>query len=252
MSDSHNRRRADIRARVARAEGAYPRCAVLECDQPSMAQQRSGLNRHYCRRHVEHYRRHGSYSKPSYTAVELNPYRRTAYAWLHAHRELPAAIEAVDRVRTLYWRGGRPVEAFRLAGRPPQERAKVIWAQLREHKIDPLQVLAVWLAVTMRHVDDIQPERRIEFRRVQAAKVLHRLAGGTHKRWERDVDGRTEVTELHRYPVSRGRVLRHVGRFASWAAEPLGGYLDVLLDSHRQAPTSNAITRLARMRKRQA
>lgn len=250
MSDSHNKRRADIRSRVSRAEGAYPRCAVLECDQPSMAHQRSGLNRHYCRRHVEHYRRHGSYSKASYPAVDLNPYRRTAYAWLQAHREVPAVVEALDRVRTLYWRGGRPVEAFRLAGRPPQERAKVIWARLHEHEVDPLQVLAAWLAVAMRHVDDIQPERRMEFRRVQAAKVLHRLAGGTHKRWERELGGRTEVTELHKYPASRGRVLRHVGRLASWSAEPLEGHLEEVLRLHRQGTVGKTSTRLARMRRR--
>lgn len=252
MSDSHNKRRADIRARVSRAEGAYPRCVVLDCDQPSMAHQRNGLNRHYCRRHVEHYRRHGSYSKASYAAVELNPYRRTAYAWLQARREFPAVIEAVDRVRTLYWRGGRPVEAFRLAGRPPQERAKVIWARLNEHQVDPLQVLSAWLAVAMRHSDDIQPERRIEFRRVQAAKILHRLAGGTHKRWERDVGGRKDVTELHKYPASRGRVLRHVGRFASWSAEPLDGHLNEILRLHRENVVSKPNGRLATMRRRRA
>jgi hypothetical protein len=250
MSNSHNKRRADIRARLSRAEGAYARCAVLECNAPTMAHQRNGLNRHYCRRHVEHYRRHGSYSKASYTATEINSYRRTAYAWLQAHRELPAVVEAVDRVRTLYWRGGRPVEAFRLAGRPPQERAKVVWARLHEHKVDPLQVLAVWLAVAMRHGDDVQPEHRVEFRRVQAAKVLHRLAGGSHKRWEREVDGRLEITELHKYPASRGRVLHHVGRFVAWSAEPLEAHLDALRGFHQQSVTSKTGSRLASLRQR--
>jgi hypothetical protein len=246
--NSYNKRRTDIRNRLATTEGAYARCAVLECNQPTMAHQRSGLNRHYCRRHVEHYGRHGSYSKASYVAAELNPYRRTAYAWLEAHRELAEVREAVDRVRTLYWRGGRPEEAFRLAGRPPQERAKVVWARLSQYKVDPLQVLSIWLAVLMRHADDMQPERRVEYRRVQAAKVLHRLAGGSHKRWERELgSGVVEVTELHKYPASRGRVLRHVGRMLAWSAEHLESHIEVIRDRHHDGVGRG---RLATMRQR--
>jgi hypothetical protein len=53
---------------------------------------------------------------------------------------------------------------------------------------------------------------------VQAAKLVHRMASGTHKRWEQPAydDGagrsRTRTVELHVYPRSRGRVLRHIGQ----------------------------------------
>jgi hypothetical protein len=234
-----NKRREAIRARIADPEGAYPRCVVLDCDQRTMAHARQGLNKHYCRRHVEHYRRHGSYSKPSYPPRELNPRRRTAHRWLQAHLNAPEVREAVDRVRTLYWRAGRVEEAFRLAGKPPAERAKNVWGRLRETQVDPTHVLAVWLAVELRHRADMQPERRVEFRRVQAAKVLHRLAGGSHKRWERERDnGTVEVTELHKYPASRGLVLRQSGRLLAWAAAPLDQFLSAVESIHGHSRSS--------------
>lgn len=59
---------------------------------------------------------------------------------------------------------------------------------------------------------DPSADTRSEFMRVQAAEVLHRLASGTHRRWERERPaGRVEVTTYHKYPASRGRVLRYIG-----------------------------------------
>ena len=244
-----NKRRESIRARVTNPEGAYPRCLVPECGELTLAYARKGLSKHYCRRHAEHYRRHGSYAKPSYPARELNPYRRTAYTWLQAHADAPEVGEAVDRVRTLYWRAGRPEEAFRLAGRSPHERAKYIWGRLYMRGVDPLHVLAAWAGVEMRHGEDTRPESRPEFRRVQVAKVLHRLAGGSHKRWERErADGSVEVTELHKYPASRGTVLRSAGRMASWAAEPLKALLPTMRHEHPVVDGQPA--RLPRARRR--
>ncbi len=52
--------------------------------------------------------------------------------------------------------------------------------------------------------------RHREYRDVQVAKLTHRMAGGTHKRWER-ADGSLEVTLMDRYSISRGRALRIVG-----------------------------------------
>jgi len=53
---------------------------------------------------------------------------------------------------------------------------------------------------------------------VQAAKIVHRLASGTHKKWSRPVAG---ATELHVYPASRGQVLRHIGADLKKAVELL-------------------------------
>lgn len=247
-----NKRREAIRARVSNPEGAFTRCVVMDCDQPTMAIARRGLNKHYCRRHVEHYRRHGSYSKPSYPARELNPYRKVAYNWLRAHADAPEVKEAIDRVWTLYWRAGRPEPAFRLTGKTPNERAKNTWARLHERRVEATHLLAVWLAVEMRHLDDPQPERRVEYRRVQAAKVLHRLSGGSHRRWERErSDGSIEVTELHKYPASRGIVLRSSGRLLSWAATPIAPAVDsIRVHVKTQRGQRRATGRLPGIRKR--
>lgn len=235
-----------IRRRIAAARSGASACAVLDCGQPTTTSEGKGLNRHYCRRHVEHFRRHGSYSKPSYTAAELNGYRVAALAWLQEHRDLPEVREAVERMRTLYWRGGRPEEAFRLAGKPPRERATIVWARLRARNVDPLVPLAAWLAVTLRHGADLQPERRQEFRWVQAAKIVHRISGGTHKRWGQGEHAR--AIELHKYPASRGRVLRHVGEALAHAAKPLVGSVESIRKASqgvREAPV-----RLPRVRHR--
>lgn len=220
------KRRSEIKSRISNPPHAYPQCAVLDCGRPTMAKERSGLNPNYCRVHVEHFRRHGSYSKASYKAAVLTPHRLRALTWLQANVEHPDVREAVQQVRTLYWRGGRPEEAFRLAGKAPERRALICWARLRNHGVDPLHALSAWLGVTLCHQADLQQERKIEYRWVQAAKLLHRMSGGSHKRWEHmAVNGRPGTIELHRYPASRGRVLRYLGEQLALAAQPLEAHL---------------------------
>jgi hypothetical protein len=212
--DVHRRRRriAKLRERIAGPQDAYERCRAYPCTNRTTADRGEGLNRLYCRKHIEFYRRHGSYYKKSYGAGQLRPYRQKAMQWLQEREADPAIQRAVAGVRRLYASAGVPVEAFRLAGMSTRDRAKVTWAQLRKRQVDPLEVLAVWLAVDMRLQDDPEPDRHKEYRHVQLAKLIHRLAGGTHKRWERHRgDGSVEVTELHKHPVSRGQILRVVG-----------------------------------------
>ena len=85
-----------------------------------------------------------------------------------------------------------------------------------------MRPLEVWLAVEAIIRDDPQPDRHTEFKRVQAAKVVHRMASGSHKKWERQrPDGRVVVQELHKYPHSRGQVLRHLGEQLERATELL-------------------------------
>lgn len=94
----------------------------------------------------------------------------------------------------------------------PQERAKAVWARLREAKVEPTAPLATMLAVELVILNDPQAERKENFKWVQAAKLIHRMASGSHKRWEREAsDGKVHVEELHKYPRSRGRVLIHIG-----------------------------------------
>jgi hypothetical protein len=58
-------------------------------------------------------------------------------AWLEANQSDTYVANAVDRVATILRMAGLHVEAFRLRGLSPQERAKVAWARLRRADIDP-------------------------------------------------------------------------------------------------------------------
>ena len=208
------RRTSDLRARIARSAGeSFNRCQVYPCDNRPTAGSGEGLNRRYCRKHIEHYRRHGGYVKKSYGSGELRPYREAAVRWLRDHAADLVVSTALGGIRELLSASGRPAEAFRLAGLSPAERARNAWATLAKRRVNPEEIAACFLAVQMRLRDDSQPDRHAEYRNVQAAKLLHRMAGGTHRRWERERDdGSVEVTELHRHPVSRGLVLRVIGQ----------------------------------------
>jgi hypothetical protein len=234
----YQKRQADIRRRIATAKPEFGRCRIFECDQLTTATKGKGLNRLYCRRHVDRFRRHGSYFKSSYRVADLNPYRRSAEEWLRRHMDNAVVREAVDAINMLYWRGGHPQEAFRLRGLPPADRAKYAWARLRQRKVDPTEPLAAWLAVEMKIRDDIQPDRHREYKQVQAAKLVHRMAGGSHKRWEHELDGRKYTTELHKHPASRGLVLRHIGQQLEKAARGLvDTHLSTIHHAHKEGPT---------------
>jgi hypothetical protein len=180
------------------------------------------LNRLYCRKHIEHYRRHGSYVKKSYGSGELRPYRAAALRWLREQATDQRVDSALRRIRGFLSASGHPIEAFRLAGLSPAERARNVWALLAKRGVEPAEIVAAFLAVRMRLRDDPQPDRHAEYRNVQAAKLLHRMAGGTRRRWERERgDASIEVTELHRHPVSRGLVLRMLGETLAEACEGL-------------------------------
>ena len=187
----------------------------------------------FCRSHADHCQRHGSPYKSSYPAKVLTPYRKAALSWLKDNAENVWVKDAIRRVTGLIQRAGPHVEAFRLRGLSPKDRAKAHWARLRKADIDPRNVVAAWLAVEMAIRDDPQPVLTTEFRRVQAAKVVHRMASGSHKRWERETPDpawsgqrtKTVVQEMHVYPRSRGRVLRHIG-------EELEKAVELLVDHH--------------------
>lgn len=219
-TESRRKRKNDVLQRVKTPTPSYSRCRIFGCPNQTTAGTSKGLNRLYCRKHEEHLERHGSYQKKSYTATQINPYRRAAFEWLTLNREKTIVTLALRSIESLYHKAGLHVEAFRLAGRSPEDRARAAWARLREAEVDPRIPLAAWLAVEMMLLDDPQAERKAEFKKVQAAKIIHRLASGIHKKWEREQsDGKVVTHELHKYPASRGRVLRHIGSQLEKAAE---------------------------------
>ncbi|GAA0030917.1 MULTISPECIES: hypothetical protein [Bradyrhizobium] len=211
-------RKAEVKGRAQEPSHMFKMCRVVGCRNTARAGTGDGLDTRFCRSHADHYARHGSPYKRSYNATEINPYRRAAVEWLLAHKTDRWVVNAVQRVGTLYANAGQHEEAFRLRGLSPRERATKAWARLREHKVEPMLVVAVWLAVEMIIRDDIQAVDTQEFKHVQAAKLVHRLASGSHKRWPRDG---AAAKELHVYPASRGNVLRYIGEDVRGAVELL-------------------------------
>src|SRR5690349_10678607 len=80
-------RRKEIANRAKVAGLAGRRCAVVGCARPTRATAGTGLNERFCKAHEEHQQRHGSPFKGSYSAAELNPYRRAAFDWLTANAD---------------------------------------------------------------------------------------------------------------------------------------------------------------------
>ena len=203
----------------------YSHCRIIGCPNPTTAGTTQGLNHLYCRRHEEHFERHGSYIKGSYKAEYLKPYRKAAEAWLKENVDNPLVKYALEAIEGLYRSAGPKVESFRLRGLTPAQRARAAWARLREAEVSPLKPLAAWLAVELAIRADPQAEAKQEYKLVQAAKLVHRMASGTHKRWERErPGGKVVVEEMHKYPHSRGQVLRHLGKQLQAATEMLVAY----------------------------
>lgn len=67
---------------ITQTNHMYGYCRVIHCGKPARAGTTDGLDERYCRAHADHDQRHGSPLKGSYTARELNPYRRAALAWM--------------------------------------------------------------------------------------------------------------------------------------------------------------------------
>jgi len=217
-------RRRDVKARAATLNEKFSFCRVLGCGKPSSAATSDGLDMRYCRSHYEHSQSHGNPFKGSYRAKELNPYRQAALQWLIEHEDEHWVRNATSNVNGLYRRAGEHVEAFRLTGLTPPDRAKAHWARLRVHEVDTRLPVAAWIAVEMLIKDDPQPDGRREYKLVQAAKVIHRMASGSHRKWIREYSYGTRTKELHVYPRPRGRVLRSLGEDLESAAELLADH----------------------------
>ncbi|UWU65545.1 hypothetical protein [Bradyrhizobium sp. NC92] len=209
-------RKSEVKGRAQEPSHMFKMCRVVGCKKTARAGTGDGLDTRFCRSHADHYARHGSPYHASFKASEINPFRRAAVEWLVVNEGDRVVANALLRVRRLYDQAGPYVEAFRLRGMSPKERAKAAWARLRQHEVDPRMVVAAWLAVEAKTAADPQSETKGEFKRVQAAKIVHRLASGSHKSWPQ---GGGKTTELHVYPASRGNVLRRLGEDIEQAAE---------------------------------
>jgi hypothetical protein len=173
-----------------------------------------GLSSFHCRKHVEHKARHGSHWHTTYSAAELKPYLAAANSYLRPRQESDRFIKTAIKAIALLLEEAGPTEiATRLKGMSAAKRARVALARLRVARIRPERLVAIVLAVTALIEEDPASHRTKEFRRVQIAKAIHRLASGTHRVWEYEGhNGRKRRTELHAFPRSSGPVLRLIGR----------------------------------------
>ncbi len=207
-------------SRLQSHSSVQSRCRIIGCQQLTSASTGDGLNLRFCRRHEDFYERHGSYYKASYTTQEITPYVQSARKWLTINQSNPTVHRAMLSVKRLYSDAGQHIEAFRLTGLSPRDRAKAAWARLRVSNVDPIKPLASWIAVELISIKAPQAERKQHYKRVQAAKLIHRMASGTHKTWQRiDSSGEVRVVTLHKYPRSRGKVLVHIGEQIEAACE---------------------------------
>ncbi|ARM86471.1 hypothetical protein RHEC894_CH00110 [Rhizobium sp. CIAT894] len=199
------------------------RCAVPGCSRPAEVSDGSGLARYHCRYHVQHKSRHGSHWHTTYKASELRAYVDSANLWIKNHRQDPAYQAAYWQLEHLLAGAGPAAPATNLRGQSAEYRARVAFARLRAANIPTRRIIAIYLGVAALIEDDYGSHRTREFRIVQAAKAIHRLASGTHRKW--DVwdprTGGTRQAELHAYPRSSGHVLRKIGETLEKACDEL-------------------------------
>lgn len=199
-------------------------CAVLGCRNPTMSASTKGRSKLYCKRHVEHKARHGSHWHRGYSATDLKPYIAAATTYVNLRVGIDPFIKAaVAGLDALLQQA--PFEiATRLRGLPAKHRAQIALGRLRKAGIKPERLLSIHLAVIALVEEDPGSHRTKEFRLVQTAKAVHRLASGYHRVWEhQDRNGRVGKVELHKFPRSSGRVLRLLGELIAdqceWVVE---------------------------------
>jgi hypothetical protein len=205
--------RADLAKRYkASGETLGPtRCTIPGCQRPTMAAAGHGHAAFHCRYHVQFRSRHGSHWRPSYRATELRPYLEAAQRWLKANRHIPHVVAALAWLDALLGGSGKVDPAQNIRRKPAAYKARVAFARLRQKGVMPDRVLATYLGMMALIEDDRGSHRTEEFREVQTAKALHRLASGTHKRWEYEAPGGMTTIRLDAYPRSSGLMLRLMG-----------------------------------------
>ena len=233
----------------AKAQQGMERCAIPGCGRPTMLSAGAGLAAFHCRKHVEHRARHGSHWHGTYSATELKPYLAAATSYIRPRAESDRLIkQALSDITLLLGEAGPTEIATRLRGMSARKRARIALARLRVAKIKPERFIVIVLAVTALIEEDPGSHRIKEFRTVQIAKALHRLASGTHRSWPFvDAQGRSRTISIHAFPRSSGQVLRIMGRevekTCEWVVEKhLASVLALKIKRYGQHPRCLATT----------
>ncbi|MFK5599787.1 hypothetical protein ACFZ8E_22705 [Methylobacterium sp. HMF5984] len=218
---ARRKRRAELKVRLeSDTEDHLARCTIPSCHRPTMRAARVGLSAELCKYHSQRVARHGSAFAPTIRAADLKPYLATARRWIGENTADAFTIHALRCLRGLLDGAGMAEPAMDLKGRSAAFRSRVAFARLREAGVEPERLLATHLAIAALIEDDNESHRVREYRIVQVAKVAHRLASGTHRRWDFPLsDGTTAPLVMHVYPKSAGRVLRVMGEELETACE---------------------------------
>lgn len=202
----------------------FARCIVFACKQLTSSAAGRGRSQLYCKRHIDHKARHGSHWKGSYKTAELKPYLSAATTFIRPRTLTDKFIVAALAGLSALLEQAPFEAATRLRGLSAKHRAHIALGRLHRANIKADRLLAIHVAILALIEEDPGSHRTNEFRLVQTAKAVHRLASGTHLEWERqDQYGRVGKIELHKYPRSSGRVLRILGELIAkeceWVAE---------------------------------
>lgn len=195
-------------------------CSIPGCGRLTMRSEGKGHAEFHCRYHVQFKARHGSHWCPTYLPRDYRPYEMAARDWLEANLDDPYVAITLANLRGLLNNGREAVPAFRLRGLPPKDRAAIAFARLRKAHVEPLRLAAIELGVNALIEDDKGSHRAREFRIVQVAKALHRLASGSHSEAKKYFEGRNPLKfKFDFYPKSSGLVLRVMGEAMERACE---------------------------------
>jgi hypothetical protein len=212
MKANRPARTLDIERRATAPSHERPRkCPVIGCQRLTQRSGGSGLSEIYCKQHVEFRRRHGSSWKKSYSAAQLAPYRKAAHKWLKDHATDPNVTRVIGALDALIVDSGRAESANHARWKTPDGKARIALARLREAGKRGEQLLAITLTIKAT-ISATGPRGDTEFMQVQIAKMVHRLASGTHIKSA--IYGNTS-----KYPRPEGFVMRILGHMV----EDIGG-----------------------------
>lgn len=181
-------------------------CTLPGCRRQTQTTAGNGHSPRYCKHHVEFHRRHGSYWYRSLTAAEVQPFRKASAGWLKAHREDMRVQKALQIISSRLGGSGPEVNAYSLRDKTAKERARIAFARMRKAEVPPERILMRLIAVSACCDAKGIDRRQREYRQVQYAKSVHRLASGTHKTT-------SGFRMPSKYPRSEGQVLRRIGEW---------------------------------------
>lgn len=201
--DGRHLERRNTALRSKQAEPGAGRCAAFACPRPVQRAIGSGLSPLYCKRHVEHIRRHGHSHMKTPKKAALEPYRKAARSWVARHRGERAVARVLAALDGMLQGSGRPINAYRLRGETPEARARNVLARNREAGKTGEDLLIIVLALRA-YIAEHGPRGAPDYRHTQIAKLMHRVSSGSN----RTLSG---FPMPQKNPRPEGRFMVHLG-----------------------------------------